>query len=135
MPERSRGGGRVERDQKGDRPVRADRNARIRTLFPFTVRWSVTAPLSATAPELVKWPVPATPPFVTSWADNVSVDWTVILPLAGLGDEPLAELCDEPHEDPGTAATSATTTRTIRRPRIVPLFLVSEFRESSLSAR
>src|SRR6516225_2201783 len=61
------------------------------------------------APEIVKRPVAAMPPLVMSEAARVSVDWTVILPLDGLGDELVVELCEEPHEEVSTATAMAAT--------------------------
>src|SRR6516165_10821124 len=70
------------------------------------------------APEIVKRPVAATPPLVMSEAARVSVDWTVILPLVGLGDELVVELCEEPHEEASTAtAMAATASRAPTRPQ------------------
>jgi hypothetical protein len=72
----------------------------------------MTLPASEIAPEILKWPVPATPPSVTSWLFKVSVDRTVISPLAGSGIVLLTELCDEPPHDaartPNDPANNAT---------------------------
>ena len=54
--------------------------------------------------------MPDTPPFVTSSLFKASVDLTVTLPFAGLGDEPVAGFCDEAHDEASTATTSPIAT-------------------------
>jgi hypothetical protein len=71
----------------------------------------VTAPASEIAPETVKWPVPPMPPSVTSSLFKVSVDRTVILPVADVEVVALAECDDDPPHD----ASGPPTTRPPRQ--------------------
>ena len=80
----------------------------------------MTLPASEIAPEILKWPVPATPPSVTSWLFKVSVDRTVISPLAGSGIVLLTELCDEPPHDAARTPNDPGQQRDTSRPARSP---------------